>query len=143
MTHPERRWSRLSLRVLLLSTSFVGAGVGCYFASFREFNARHYHTTFWPAVVAMVQMVGAGPLIGAGLLLPFRRARVGAYVGFFAPIVVLICYEIVLFGWESVASFQGRLIVALTALVLVLGASSTVQILVRRRRKESHMELRN
>jgi hypothetical protein len=94
---------QFTLKSLLLSTSFVGAGIGCSLAGSRFLSDDDgQRLDWWRPVFAVVQVLAAGPLIGAGLLRPFGRARLGAYFGFFGPIIVGLVVGIFLVGWRAV-----------------------------------------
>ena len=103
MTPPSKR-AQFTLGTLILSTSLVGAGIGCFAIGFRtlEYIAPNHNLPWWLPVFALVQTLAAGPLLGAGILLPFRRARIGIYIGFFLPIALAFTAAIIAFGWRGV-----------------------------------------
>jgi hypothetical protein len=73
----ERKRFQIGLRTLILSTSFVGAGVGYLLAALQI----QHKWALWQRMFAPVQYPVGGPLIGAGLFMRFRHVRWGAYTG--------------------------------------------------------------
>lgn len=90
---------QFSLKTFMLSTSFVGAGIGCFLAGWGGLET--YELIWWRRIVQFVEILAVGPLLGAALLVPFRIGRVGAYLGFFAPIVAFIGIVFIRNGWET------------------------------------------
>ena len=90
---------QFNLKTLLLSASFIGAGIGCFFAGFIGLTS--YEEVWWRRICQFVQVLAAGPMIGAGLFVPFRIGRLGAYVGFFTPIALVIVYYFLANGWRE------------------------------------------
>ena len=60
---------QITLRSLLVSTSFIGAGIGCFLAG--DSFLKSADEASWQAILAMLHVLASAPLIGAGLLLPF------------------------------------------------------------------------
>src|SRR4051812_25169830 len=89
---------QLSLRSFLLASSFLGAGTGCLLigvlwamSPFPTWGSPSLPLSEnpWLMLLPLMQLLVGGPLIGAGIMLPFRRARIGAYIGFFVGVVIL------------------------------------------------------
>src|SRR5687767_2807280 len=109
---------RITLVDFILSTAFLGAGIGCFFAAFRGAQSGQ---GLW----SLIQFVAAGPLIGASLLTPFHRMRLGAYVGFFAGIVAGIAGLILMIGTEVL--WDLRYVLGFTLLGVLAAAIGVVQ----------------
>jgi hypothetical protein len=110
---------RVTLMSLLFSAISIGTGVGCYMAVLN-WQPRHDYTDWlgiakavWPGI----QFLAAGPLIGAGIFRLFARARLGAYVGFFAPIIAVLGYAVFLIGWRDV--FREQVVIQVAALIVL------------------------
>jgi hypothetical protein len=95
---PKR--TQITLKSFLLSTSFIGAGIGCFLAGNSYLNSPTYEN--WRGILALVQILAAAPLIGAGIFRPFGRARLGAYVGFFLFMIAGGGHDTYHFGWNAI-----------------------------------------
>ena len=84
------RLPRISLSGFLLSTGFFGAAVGAGAKAIALLTNIDESSVL--AAQGVILAVAVGPLIGAGLGAPFGwcRCRVGAYVGFFSWVSLLI-----------------------------------------------------
>jgi hypothetical protein len=130
---------QISLKTFLISTSFIGAGIGCYVGGYVALTG--YEESWWRGVLQLVEILAAGPLLGVGLFLPFRHPRLGAYAGFFAPIASVIGYFFFDAGWREgwIVASQGpdrpifMPVIVLTTFVILLGAFSAIRGLLRRR----------
>jgi len=123
------------LKSLLLSTSFVGAGVGCFVAG-RSILAGNADLD-WRTILAMLQVLGAAPLIGAGILGPFGRARLGAYLGFFAFVTVGLGYDTYHFGWNAISQSPMYLaVIGATAFAMSMAIFVVCRRTLRRRTKQ-------
>lgn len=128
--HP-RRW-QISLLNFLLAAVLIGTGVGCYFAGSEYLagvNAANW--SFSRTVLAGLQTLGAGPLIGAGLFAPLRRLRLGAYLGI-AVVIVLIDSKSLhgLFVSPGTSVLTAAI---LSSFLLLLAVSNLLEWLYRRR----------
>ncbi len=81
---------QFSLKSLLLSMSLIGAGIGCFIGGIVGVIGPV--DDYWDRIPQMVQILAGGPMIGAGIFVPFRCGRLGCYVGFFTPIVCALLY---------------------------------------------------
>ncbi len=117
----RRRRFQFGLGTLLLASVLMGAGIGCFIVGFRHMDARDGHDLVWEDVFAILQILGAGPLIGAALFMPFSRARLGSYVGFLALIVLAFGRDINRGGlrmiWQSTSTM---IVFGLTAFAVAL-----------------------
>lgn len=128
---------RLQITVarLIVATAFLGAGAGCLLAAFSVQQS----WSDWRRLLAFLQFLTAGPLIGAGLLAPFHHTRVGAYVGFFAGITGGIAGVIVWAGWRHALEFLWdlRYVIGFTLMAVGLGVIRVVQKVATRRSNEA------
>ena len=85
----ERPKPRITLRNFLIATILVGTGVGFAFAGSRNMGPGH-GLSDGIRFFSFFQMLASGPLIGAGLFLPFGKARTGAYLGFLIEVAILV-----------------------------------------------------
>jgi hypothetical protein len=90
---------QFSLRTLLLSGTFLGAAAGC---ALRVLHGVLHNLgprgEFVPSDLFAFLMIG--PLVGAGIMAPYRRTRLGAYVGFFAQILLCFACAWYFIGWH-------------------------------------------
>ena len=75
---------QFTIRDLLLSTTLIAAGVGALAAAFRLPVFEHELAFF-------LLYFSSGPLIGAGVFLPFGRTRLGFVLGCLL-ILVMCCF---------------------------------------------------
>lgn len=78
--------TQFTIRDLLLSTVLIALGIGILSAAYR---VPDHHVPFY-SVAAFFCIPLSGPLIGAGLFLPFGKARLGAIWGLLV-MVTLLC----------------------------------------------------
>ncbi len=136
---------QITLRSLLLSTSFIGAGIGCYMAALGLMFTEPRDYTDWLGIVNALmpglQFLAAGPLIGAGIFTPFARARLGAYIGFFVPIIVVFGYVVFLVGWKVVSAEPvAWQVAALTAFAFAVTTCGVFYRIWQRRKRQSISE---
>jgi len=86
---------QFSLRTLLLSGTFIGAAAACAMRALHNLGPRG---EFVPSDLFAFLMIG--PLVGAGIMAPCRRTRLGAYVGFFAQILLCFACACYFIGWH-------------------------------------------
>ena len=127
----EHRRPQITLFRLLIAASFVGAGLGC---SFAAFNVQESWPD-WLKILAMMQFVSAGPLIGAGVFALANRTRLGAYIGFFAGICAGSVALVVVFGREVL--WDLRYIIAFTLLAVFAAMVRILQAIAARRNQGS------
>lgn len=77
----------LSLKRLLAATMLIAAGVGMIAAVFQFTLPAWYGLPLW--------FLG-GILIGTGLLTPFRRASLGAILGFLLQVVIWLLLALII-----------------------------------------------
>jgi len=109
---------QVTLVDFILSTAFLGAGVGCFIAAFQGLQSNQ-------GVWSLIQFIAGGPFIGAGLLTPFHRPRLGAYLGFFGGIVSGVAGLIVIIGPEVL--WDLRYVIGFTLVALVAATISILQ----------------
>jgi len=98
--------------------------MGCFMAGFGSMLNRPFalSTVWWHSVLPCIQLLAGGPLIGAGVLWPFGRARLGAYLGFFVPIIAAIGYATSVIGWRAVLAEPSITpVVALIGFAVLMG----------------------
>ena len=87
---------RFSLRDLLMSVAFIAAAAACLKYSF----GRIFDDPSWQKVLLTIQFLAVGPLLGIGILTPFHKKKLGAYLGFFGGIIggflIQLAYHL---GW--------------------------------------------
>jgi hypothetical protein len=138
---------QFNLKSLLISTSFIGAGIGCLLAGAKGLMNEGFMSEEGP--LHLIQVLAAGPLLGAGLLVSFRLARVGAYAGFFAPLLWIICNFFMQVpwttGWDIVLHDPDICpialpVITLTAFVICMTAFSVIRRIHKRRTKKRMSE---
>lgn len=124
---------QFSLRRMLLSVTLIALAAGCTASSsYQMLNPEKDNG--WFGLWAFIQTLAIGPLIGAALLTFVGRIRIGAYIGFFVPIVLVIGLAISIAGWRLVASEPVAVVViALTIFAMLLGMIATYAALRARR----------
>ncbi|MEX2138764.1 MAG: hypothetical protein WD894_05845 [Pirellulales bacterium] len=122
VTKQEAPRLQITVARLIVATAFLGAGAGCLLAAFSVQQS----WPDWRRLLAFLQFLTAGPLIGAGLMAPFHQTRVGAYVGFFAGIIGGIAGAIVWAGWRHAPEILWDLlyVIGCTLMALALGVLS-------------------
>ena len=81
-------------------------------------------------------------MIGAGIFGLFSRARLGAYIGFFVPIIAVFVYVFILvgwrFGWQSISGDRTVLqVAALTMFAMTVATCGLVHRIWKRRSQRS------
>jgi hypothetical protein len=82
--------ARFNLRELLLSTTLIAVGLTMAIVPFSAVK----HELWYYLLLSQLLWLGAGVLIGAGLLLPFKKAVIGAFTGFVVQVVIFYTYFI-------------------------------------------------
>jgi hypothetical protein len=114
---------QFTLKSLIFATALIAAG-----AALVGHLLTPAHVSFREAKVVL-----AYALIGAGLLLPFHRARLGAYIGFFGILTYALAVEAYRGGWGYILQSLGLLPISLAcAFVTMLGAFSIGRVIWRR-----------
>src|SRR6476659_7793600 len=73
------RFPQVSLKRFFASAILIGTGVALAASAYQQIAQRS--ALFDPFAITVIWLIG-GVLAGAGLLLPFRRAAIGALLGF-------------------------------------------------------------
>jgi len=125
MSEGQLKPLQFSLKTLIVSTSIVGIGIGCYLvgsAYLTEFlkNPSPDNRRWWGVVVAGVQCLAAPPLIWAGMLAPFHRMRLGAWLGIGTEIILICVRPLGRFYISPGTSLLSAIILACLMLVLIL-----------------------
>ncbi|HTM56292.1 MAG TPA: hypothetical protein VL175_19840 [Pirellulales bacterium] len=128
MSESSPKLPHFTLASILLSMSFIGAGIACFCAGYLFRNDANANS------LTALQTFSSGPLIGAGMLAPFRRARLGAYAGFFAIVAVALGYDTYRFNldWALMPSAL-LLAVAIWSFGALVGAIAMCYRIARRR----------
>lgn len=74
---PKGMWFKFSLRDLFLATTMIAIGTGGMLVVETTYTARTYGL-----YVTLGLWFASGALIGAGILFPFKKAALGAIVGY-------------------------------------------------------------
>ena len=84
--HGSMRKPQISLGRLVLAAGFIGAALGSGASIANYFATRPIK----PSLQILVFALAVGPLVGAGACAPFGwfRCRLGAYIGFFAGLLL-------------------------------------------------------
>jgi len=109
----------------LTALTLTGAGLGCLLYSIDYLDMKRLGEVpfFWHGLSIILGFVAAAPLIGAGILAPFRRPRLGAYIGFFGEIAAGLTWFIHVNGWWQMwDKTDFRVIFGLTIAVLIVTA---------------------
>ncbi|HEY2895436.1 MAG TPA: hypothetical protein VGJ16_14525 [Pirellulales bacterium] len=85
LTAPSRRWFQFSTRDLLLGAVLVAMGVAGVVGTLRRES--EFQDIPFPILFGLVY--GSGGLVGAGLFSPFKKAAVGAIVGFLVTCAIV------------------------------------------------------
>jgi hypothetical protein len=120
---------QFGLKSLLIATALICVGLGCVVASARTAVRIDNSIDIAGASELLLMMTGflaSGPLIGAGLLIPFRNATLGACLGFLTEVVMFFGYHAVTLGWKAVWGAD-PLLVSLTMILAVLMALNVIR----------------
>jgi hypothetical protein len=128
------------MRQILLSTGFLGAGLGFLLVTVVRWYSGH--RSIPPGdedTYRTAQFLASGPLIGAGIMVFFNRARIGAYLGVLIEVGWCLGYSIHLVGWKELwlDSQIFVTVLTLTCLIFALGCFAAVRALWRLARQES------
>jgi hypothetical protein len=134
---PKR--TQIALRSFLISSSLIGAGIGCFLAG-RSHSSPPESGDNWRAILALLQVLGSAPLVGGGILWPFGRPILGACLGFFLFLIVGVGYDAYHFGWKAsrFPAFAG-----LTLFVISTATTTVVRGIWRRLQKRPVEDGRN
>jgi DNA-binding transcriptional LysR family regulator len=85
---------RFTLNDLMASTALIGLGMGWIVVALPSIgdSLEHLNAPVWMFTIG-------GAFIGAGVLMPLRRARIGAAVGAFVQLALV--YSACFAGWPS------------------------------------------
>ena len=79
---------QFTVRDLLCSTALIAAGIGAPATALRLTSNQAQHDTLCTALL-LASLVAAPILVGAGFILPFRKARFGTALAFLLILIVL------------------------------------------------------
>ena len=82
--------AKFNLKELLLSTTLIAVGLAMAITPYSAFEDELWYYLLLPQLL----WLGAGALVGAGILLPFNKAAIGAVLGFMAQVVIFYTYFI-------------------------------------------------
>jgi hypothetical protein len=128
---------QITAKSFLLATAMLGAGAGCVLIVISAAMRPYSSGQPFERLFTVCQALAVGPLIGGGTGIVLRRARPGAYIGFFAEIFALLGLAVIWFGWQETWRDLGWVIVFSVA-AFCLGGYSIVRKLWRRRTVKSH-----
>jgi hypothetical protein len=83
--------AKFNLKDLFLSTTLICVGLAM---AITPFSALLKHEMWYYLLLYQLLWLGAGALVGAGILLPFNKAAAGAVIGFVVQVVVFYTYFI-------------------------------------------------
>ena len=78
---------RFSIKDLIVSTTLVAAGFAAALSPFR-FNFEVDGRAIWPLLLSL--WFGGCMMVGAGAMYPFKRAWIGALLGFLVALIGLL-----------------------------------------------------
>jgi hypothetical protein len=117
---------QITMPSLLLSTALLSAGIGLSLIVIdRWLSGERTIPPGGYGVFNKIQFFAAGAFTGAGLLAPFGRLRVGAYVGIMIAVGWCLGLRIYLGGWQSswqIPNFTVAFALA-SAVVAIAGAT--------------------
>ena len=88
------RANQFSLKDLFLGTTMIAVGFGI---AVLPFSTIVWDEMWFFRLVPQGLWLGGGALIGAGLLLPYKKAAIGAVIGFVVQVLFFYSYFVPLF----------------------------------------------
>jgi hypothetical protein len=104
---------RFDLKALLYSTALISLGLGVI----ATLAAHEKTMSSWHPVFGMLLVFSIGPTIGAGVLLPFRRAWMGFALGLLVQVLLVLA---MLFVFRNDARLAGWIVVALLGILATI-----------------------